>query len=173
MTLINDASFKPFHCLFNLSLSSKIITKITRQFCSPFCYPSFKLKSFSFRITSNYFKRSYFSNHRHFTYSWASSVKNHSLWAWLQSYTEGHSVEWYAYPSLVSSPSTPHESRSPGRVISHPSLSHAFCWTCWCTLHSRKYSSFCKTASYIIYLHMPLNPLAYIVPLKSHRIEIF
>lgn len=105
MTLINGAFFKPFHCLFNLSLSSKIITKITWQFCSPFCYSSFNLKSFNFRITSNYFKRSYFSNHHHFTYSWASSVKNHSLWAWLQSYTEGHSVEWYAY--LVSSPALP------------------------------------------------------------------
>lgn len=107
MTLINGAFFKPIHCLFNLSRSSKIITKITWQFCSLFYYSSFNLKSFSFRITSNYFKSSCFSNHHHFTYSWASSVWNHSLWAWLQSYREGHSVEWYAHPALVSSPALP------------------------------------------------------------------
>lgn len=161
MTLINGAFFKPIHCLFNLSRSSKIITKITWQFCSLFYYSSFNLKSFSFRITSNYFKSSCFSNHHHFTYSWASSVRNHSLWAWLQSYREGHSVEWYAHPALVSSP-------APLTCTLLDTLMHTPFWKI-----PQLWQNTVLSNIYIIYLHMPLSPPAYIVPLKSHRIGIF
>lgn len=116
MTLINGAFFKPIHCLFNLSRSSKIGNQnFHGSFAHLLLLLVFQPKVLSFRITSNYFKSSCFSNHHHFTSSWASSVRNHSLWAWLQSYREGHSVEWYAHPALVSS----------------PALSHALCWIRW------------------------------------------